>query len=187
MAGFRGSLADYSRKIVRSAEQKEKSSNERIRGYQDSALPTLEQELFSTAPVYKGLEKVLLAESLAEMQDVLEPNDETVKQALNGKSPEDRAQEVIDGTKLDDVAVRKQLYEGGQKAVEASTDPMIVMMRTVEPAAVAVHMRNEDDVDSVLRKNARHHCEDPLCTGRTQRSAGRDLHFAAELWRSEGL
>ncbi len=154
MAGFRGDLADYARTIVRSAQQKEKPSNERIRGYQDSALPTLEQKLFSTAPVYKGLEKVLLAESLAEMQDILGPNNETVKKALDGKSPEERAKEVIDGTKLDDVAVRKQLYEGGEKAVEASADPLIIMMRTIEPDAVAVHMRNEDDVDSVLRKNA---------------------------------
>jgi hypothetical protein len=154
MAGFRGELADYARKIVRSADQKEKPSNERIRGYQDSALPTLEQELFSTAPVYKGLEKVLLTESLTEMQEGLGPNNDTVKKALNGKSPEERAQEVIDGTKLDDVAVRKQLYEGGQKAVEASTDPLVVMMRTVEPDALAVHMRNEDDVESMLRKNA---------------------------------
>jgi hypothetical protein len=154
MAGFRGELADYARKIVRSAEQKQKPSNERIRGFQDSALPTLEQELFSTAPVYKGLEKVLLAESLTEMQDVLGANNETVKQALAGKTPEERAAEVVDGTKLDDVAVRKQLYEGGQQAVETSTDPMVVLMRTSEPAAVAVHMRNEDEVDSVLRKNA---------------------------------
>lgn len=154
MAGFRGDLADYARRIVRSAHEKEKPSNDRIRGYQDSALPTLEQELFSTAPIYKGLEKVLLAESLAEMQDVLGANNQTVKQALAGKSPEDRAKEVIDGTKLDDLAVRKQLYEGGEKAVEASNDPLIVMMRTVEPDAVAVHMRNEDEVDSVLRKNA---------------------------------
>ena len=154
MGGFRGSLADYARKIVRSAHEKEKPSNERIRGYQDSALPTLGQELFSTAPVYPGLEKVLLTESLTEMQQVLGPDNATVKKALAGKSPEERAKEVIDGTKLADVTVRKQLYEGGQKAAEASTDPLIVMMRTVEPDAVAVHTRSEDEVDSVLRKNA---------------------------------
>jgi hypothetical protein len=154
LAGFRGSLADYARTIVRAAGEKEKPSNERIRGYQDSALPSLEQRLFSTAPTYKSFEQVLLAESLAEMQDVLGANDATVKTALAGKTPEERAKEVIAGTKLDDVAVRKQLYEGGQPAVSASTDPLIVMMRAVEPDALAVHQKNEDEVESVLRKNA---------------------------------
>ncbi len=154
MGGFRGMLANYARTIVRAAGQKQKPSNERIRGYQDSALPTLEQRLFSTAPVYKSLEQVELAESLGEMRDVLGADNESVKIALAGKSPEERAKEVIESTKLNDVAVRKQLYEGGQAAVDASDDPMIVLMRSVEPAALAVHQRNEDDVDSVLRKNA---------------------------------
>ncbi len=154
LAGFRGRLADDARVIVRAAEQREKPSNQRIRGYQDSALPTLEQRLLSTAPIYKSLEEVQLAQSLAEMQQVLGANDASVKTALAGKSPEERAKEVIGGTKLDDVAVRKQLYDGGQTAVAASTDPLIVMMRAIEPDAVAVHQRNEDEVESVLRKNA---------------------------------
>ena len=154
LGGFRGTLANYGRIIVRAASERQKPSNERIRGYQDSALPTLQQRLFSTAPVYKSLERVGLADSLAEMRDVLGADNETVKIALAGKSPDDRAKEVIEGTKLDDVAVRKQLYEGGKAAVDASPDPMIVLMRSVEPAALAVRKRNEDDVDSVLRKNA---------------------------------
>lgn len=153
LAGFRGTLANYARTIVRAANEKEKPSNQRIRGYQDSALPTLEQRLFSTAPVYKSLEQVLLGESLAEMQDVL-GGDRVVRKALAGETPDERAAEVIAGTKLDDVAVRKQLYEGGKAAVDASTDPLIVMMRMVEPDAFALHQRNDDEVDSVLRKNA---------------------------------
>jgi hypothetical protein len=154
MAGFRGTLADYARKIVRAANEKQKLSNDRIRGYQDSMLPSLEQELYSTAPVYKSLEQTLLAESLTELKDVLGASNATVKTALAGKSPDERAKEVIDGTKLDDLAVRKQLYEGGKQAVDASNDPLIVMMRSVEPDAVTVHQRNEDEVESVLRKNA---------------------------------
>jgi len=154
LAGFRGTLADDARIIVRAAEQRQKPSNQRIRGYQDSALPTLEQRLFSTAPIYKSLDEVQLAASLAEMQQVLGAADASVKTALAGKSPEERAKEVTDGTKLDDVAVRKQLYEGGKQSVDASTDPLIVMMRAIEPDAEAVHQRNEDEVESVLRKNA---------------------------------
>jgi len=153
MGGFRGDLAIDARRIVRAAYQKQKPNNQRIRGYQDSQLPTMETELFSTAPIYKSLEQVLLTESLTEMRDELGADNSDVQKALAGKSPEDRAKELIDGTKLDDVAVRKQLYEGGMAAVEASTDPLIVLMRQIEPDAEAIHARDEDEVQSVLRQN----------------------------------
>src|SRR6185369_4855363 len=61
--------------------------------------------------------------------------------------------EAIANTKLDDAAVRKQLYEGGQAAVEASTDPLIVMMRAIDPDARAIRKQYEDQVDSVIRQN----------------------------------
>ena len=51
MGGFRGDLARYARYIVRAAYQKQMPSNQRMHDYQDSQLPTLEQRLFSTAPL----------------------------------------------------------------------------------------------------------------------------------------
>jgi len=153
LAGFRGELARYARTIVRASYEKQKPSNQRIRGYQDSALPTVEQRLFSTAPVYKSLDQLQLAESLTEMREYLGANNDVVKMALADKSPDERAKELIAATKLDDVAVRKQLYEGGKAAVDASTDPLIVLMRQVEPEAVALHQKDEDEVQSVLRRN----------------------------------
>lgn len=154
MGGFRGSLAVDARLLVRATEEKQKPNGERLRGYQDSGLPSLEQRLFSTAPVYKSLQRAQLTQSLTEMQQVLGADDEAVKAALAGKSPADRAKEVIEGTQLQDVAVRKQLYEGGKAAVDASTDPLIVMMRNVDPYARAVRKRYDDEVDPLLRKNA---------------------------------
>ncbi|MGB8886658.1 MAG: S46 family peptidase [Candidatus Korobacteraceae bacterium] len=153
LGGFRGDLAHYARDIVRAAAEKQLPSNQRIRGYQDSQLPTLEQRLFSTAPIYKPLEQVELSESLAEMQQVLGASNADVQKALAGKSPDERGKELIEGTKLEDVAVRKQLYQGGQAAVDASTDPLIVLMRQIDPDARAVHNQDEDQVQSVLRNS----------------------------------
>ncbi|MGC2110026.1 MAG: S46 family peptidase [Candidatus Korobacteraceae bacterium] len=153
LGGFRGDLARYARDIVRAAAEKPLPNNQRIRGYQDAQLPTLEQRLFSTAPIYKNLEQVLLSESLGEMQGVLGADNADVKKALAGKSPDERAQELISGTKLDNVAVRKQLYDGGQAAVDASTDPLIVLMRGIDPDARAVHNQDEDQVQAVLRQS----------------------------------
>ena len=100
MAGFRGDLARYARTIVRATTEKQKPSNQRIRGFQDSALPTVEQRLFSTAPVYKDLEQLQLTQSLKEMQQQLGASNEVVVMALAGKSPEERAKELIAGTQL---------------------------------------------------------------------------------------
>jgi len=99
------------------------------------------------------MDQVELAESLAEMQEALGANNVVVKMALSAKSPDERAKELIAGTRLDAVAVRKQLYEGGKAAVDASNDPLIVLMREIEPEASALHQRNEDEVESVLRRN----------------------------------
>ena len=101
--GFRGTLAGIARDLLRVTAEKPKPNGDRLREYRDSALPSLEQRLFSTAPVYKSLESNLLAESLAEMRDELGADNPTVKRVLGGKGPEARAKEIIAGTTLDDV------------------------------------------------------------------------------------
>ena len=153
LRGFNSDLAQYARWIVRAAEEKPKPNGDRLREYRDSALPSLEQKLFSSAPVYKNFETVLLGDSLAQMQDALGADNAAVKAALGGKSSDEVAKEVIGGTKLDDPAVRKQLYEGGKAAVDASADPLIVLMRNVDPAARAVRKRYDDEVDAVERRD----------------------------------
>jgi hypothetical protein len=150
---FYSELAVMARHLVRLAAEKPKPNGERLREYRDSALPSLEQRLFSTAPVYKNLQAATLGGSFAQMQEALGADDPVVKAVLNGKSPEEAAKELLSGTKLEDVALRKQLYEGGQAAIEASTDPLIVLMRNVDPQARAVRKRFDDEVDAVERRD----------------------------------
>ena len=56
----------------------------------------------------------------------------------------------MDGTKLTDVAFRKSLIDGGESAVQASTDPMIVAARRVDPISRATYIRSRDKYQSVL-------------------------------------
>ena len=150
---FGAGLPLTARLLVRAAEEKPKPNGDRLREFRDSALPSLEQQLFSTAPVYKSLETVLLADSLAEMRDALGKDNSDVQKVLNGRTPADAAKDIIAGTKLDDVAVRKQLYEGGQAAIAASNDPLIVAMRAIEPDALAARKQFDDKIDSVVRRD----------------------------------
>jgi hypothetical protein len=152
MRGLNSDLASYARTLVRAAEEKPKPNGGRLREYRDSALPSLEQHLFSSAPIYKNLETATLAIGLAQMQEAVGPEDPAVKTALNGKSPEEAAKTLIAGTKLDDVALRKQLYEGGKAAVDASADPLIVLLRAVDPEARETRKRFDDEVDAVVRR-----------------------------------
>ena len=152
MRGFNSHLAQMARTLVRVAVEKPKPNPERMREYRDSNLPSLEQQLFSTEPVYKNLETTLLADSLSEMQEALGKDNADVQKVLQARTPADAAKELIANSKLDDVAVRKQLYEGGQAAIDASTDPLIVTMRAVDPAARSVRKQFEDKVDSVVRR-----------------------------------
>jgi Peptidase S46 len=139
---FPSDLANIARHLVRAAVERTKPNGERLREYRDSALSSLEQQLFSPAPIYKSLETVLMTEYFAEAAQV---------EGSAGKSPESLAKGLIEGTRLDDVAVRKQLYEGGEAAIKASTDPLIVYMLSIDPKARAVRKRYDDEVDSVER------------------------------------
>ena len=149
---FRGDLPGIARTLVRAAAERSKPNGERLREFRDSALPSIEQGLFSTAPIYKSLDKVLLADSLAEAKEKM-PDDAVLKRILNGKSPAEVAANLIGGTKLDDVAFRKQLYKGGAAAVAASNDPLIVLMRDVDPEARAARKRYDDEVDAVVTRD----------------------------------
>jgi hypothetical protein len=151
LRGFNSELAYYARWIVRGTEEKTKPNEDRLREYRDSALPSLEQNLFSTAPIYKALDTVTFADSLAQMRDVLGADNPVVKKVLNGRTPEEAAKDIIGNTKLDDVGVRKQLYAGGPAAVKASTDPMIVLLRAIDAGARSVRKEYDDKVEAVER------------------------------------
>src|SRR6185437_1965538 len=132
MRGFNAGLAVYARDLVRGAEQRAKPNGERLREFRESALPSMEEQLFSTAPVYKNLETAELADALAGMREAMGADNAVVREALNGKTPEEQARYLMENSKLQDVAVRKELWNGGEAAIKASTDPLIVLMRQIE-------------------------------------------------------
>jgi hypothetical protein len=135
--------------LVQYAAEVQKPDGERLPGYHDSQLESLRFSLVSPAPVYLDMETARMAGSFQEALDELGPNDAWVKAALDGKSPLDAARAYIGGSKLADPAVRRQLLEGGEVAITASTDPLILLARRLDPALRAMLKENDEEVKSV--------------------------------------
>ena len=149
-AGFNSSLYGYARTLVRGAAERTRPNTDRLREYRDAALPRVAQRLGAPVPVYPQLEKLTLSFSFERMREWLGPDAPIVRQLLAKDSPDTLAARLVDGSKLADPALRKQLWEGGQAAVEASHDPMIELARAVDPEARAVRKRYEDQVEAPL-------------------------------------
>jgi len=152
-AGFYTPLYDVARTLVRLAAENQKPNSERLPEFTDARRASLELALFSPSPVYDDYEKLKLASSLALLQKEYGPTDPITQRVLQGKTPEVRAAELIDGTKLKDVEYRKQFAAGGVKAIEESNDPMIQLARSVDDEARAVRKRYEEEVVAVERAN----------------------------------
>ncbi|HEY2971027.1 MAG TPA: S46 family peptidase [Pyrinomonadaceae bacterium] len=152
-AGFNTPLFGYARTLVRLADENEKPDAQRLPEYMNTRRGALEAALYSTAPIYDDFEKMKLANSLAFMQSEYGPNHPLVKKVLKGKTPEARAAELIDKTKLKDVEYRKQVAIAGVRMTHSSDDPMIDLARDIDKEARAVRKRYEEEVVAVERAN----------------------------------
>jgi hypothetical protein len=127
----------------------EKPNEKRFREYRDANLPSQRFQLLSPAPAYPAMEEAVLAARLQTCLDSLGQGDPWVRAALGGKAPAAVAHELMSGTRLTDVAERKKLLDGGRAAVEASTDPLIVWARRIDPAYRDERRWYEDEVEIV--------------------------------------
>ena len=126
LAGLAVTLVTYVAEI-------RKPDGERLEGFHDSQLESLKLRLFSPAPIYPEMEIARMTSALEADVRELGPNDAWIKAVLDGRTPKDAANQTISGTKVGDAAFRKSLAEGGQTAVDASTDPLIAMARRIDP------------------------------------------------------
>src|SRR6185436_19318849 len=111
----------------------------------------LRAALEAKSPVYPELEAVKLSFSLERMREYLGPDHPVIKSVLGSKTPDQRAQELIAGSRLADPGVRTKLFEGGQAAVKASTDPMIALARQIDSEARRLRKIYEEEVEGPER------------------------------------
>jgi Peptidase S46 len=146
------SLAGTASTIVEYVAEVQKPDGERLPGFHDAQLESLKLRLFSRAPVYPELQKALMAGALEWDLSGAGPGDPFLKLVLEGRTPEQAAAALVDGTKLADAAFRRQLIDGGAAAVAASNDPMIVLARKLDPMHRELIKWSQENVQSVLQR-----------------------------------
>ena len=151
--GFSGRLFEIARALVRGAAERQKPDGQRLRELRESALPALEQRLFAKDPIHDQVEILLLGHSLAKLREHLGPDDPFVRKVLGKRSPQEYATELVNGSRLRSLGLRRALWSGGEAAVAASRDPMIELARRIDADGRAIRGRYEEQVEAVVRQN----------------------------------
>ncbi|MBN9121904.1 MAG: S46 family peptidase [Planctomycetes bacterium] len=158
--GFNSHSFSIARTLLRASEELAKPNADRLREFAEARLPSLKFQLMSDEPIYEDFETLKLADGLQFLAITLGPDSDLVKKVLAGKSPRERAYELISGTKVRDPKVRAQLWadieaaakEGKPYDLAKLNDPMIEVARLVDPASRAVRKRFENEVDEPKRQ-----------------------------------
>ena len=151
-AGFHSDLFDYAHALVRAAAERQLPNEQRLREYADSNLPKVAAQVRAEEPIYPELEELRLSYSLDKMREFLGPDDPMVRKLLAQDSPDSLARKLISGTKLGDVNVRQQLWDGGAQALAQSQDPMIRLARDIDPEMRVIRKAYEDTVQAPVAR-----------------------------------
>jgi hypothetical protein len=149
-AGFNTILFRYARLLLRGADERAKPNTERLHEFTDTNLPRIEQQLYARVPIYAEVETLTLSFSLQRMREWLGPDYPLIRRLLAKESPEALATRVVAETKLDDPAVRKQLWQRGKSGLDDSRDPMIELARAIDGDARAIRKQIENEVEAPI-------------------------------------
>ncbi len=136
--------------IVQYVAEVKKPDGERLPGFHDAQLKSMQFQLLSPAPIHLSTEKLFMDSALKLAGEKLGKDDAYVQAIVQGRDVDETVNSLVDGTKLTDPAARKALLDGGEATVAASTDPMIEAARRVDPIVRATERRLRDTISSVL-------------------------------------
>jgi hypothetical protein len=143
-------LFSYARMIVQYVSEIKKPDGERLQGYHEAGLQSLMLQLLSPAPISKEGEKLNMSTALKLAVEKLGADDLYLHTLLQGGDVDAVVNTLVDGTKLSDPAFRKSLIDGGEAAVKASTDPMIVAALRTDPIVRASQERMRNTIASAI-------------------------------------
>lgn len=148
---FDSRLFKIARHLYRLSEELPKEDAKRLSEYRSANLESLKFQLFSPAPISKEYEQMKLSGSLYFLVEQLGAEHPSVRRVLGPMSVPDAAAHLIKDTKLDQVAFRQRLFNGGAKAVTGSEDSMVEFMPAID--GIARKLRQQyDELDEIQQQ-----------------------------------
>ncbi|HTF95564.1 MAG TPA: S46 family peptidase [Cellvibrio sp.] len=149
-----GSLSQqvtWARNLVRGTAEREKPDAERLREFSQASLPAVQAGLLAETPLYPEFEQLKLSWSLSKLRERLGVDNPVVKRILGKESPESFAKNIVNNSKLGDVALRKQLWDGGAAAVNKSDDPAIALARLLDEYGRKLREQYDHQIEPVQK------------------------------------
>jgi hypothetical protein len=145
-AGGVSTLYGWAVTLVRGAQERAKPSDQRLPEYAESRLPGVQARLLAERPVYPDLEQIQVEWWLSKAREWLTADDPRIKTLLGAESPEQLAHRIVSQTTIADVNVRRALWQGGLAAIQASTDPLIRYVLSIQEPTRAIRREWEERV-----------------------------------------
>ncbi|MBI2516050.1 MAG: S46 family peptidase [Opitutae bacterium] len=127
-----GSLLGLARTLFRAPTEFAKPDRERFEEFHEAGRTALELGVFSAKPIYDDYETVVLTNYLTALAMELGASDPVVLAALGGQAPSVRAAALVHGTRLKDIAFRRQLWAMTPAQVAQVDDPLIAFVRVLD-------------------------------------------------------
>jgi Peptidase S46 len=153
--GFGGgsTLLQLGAGVVRVATESGKPDSARLIQYRGAGLDQIRAQITQPIPIDTAFERLAIAAQLRAAQSELAANDPFLQVALHGRTPDAVAADLVRNTKVGDLAFRQSLLQGGTAAINASTDPLIVWVRGVDPLAREVTTR-ANTLNAIIATNS---------------------------------
>jgi regulator of RNase E activity RraB len=146
---FNSSSFGTAQTLLRYADEMKKDAKDRLPEFAETRLPSLKRSLLSPVPIEADYEILKLADSLSQFAIAYGADHEMVKKVLAGKSPQERAYDLVSGTKVNDLETRTKWFEGKEAP---DSDPMIAFAKLVDEPMRAIRKKMETEVDEPKRQ-----------------------------------
>ncbi len=148
---FMGPLVSYGQILLRVRQEPQAPDGKRPRGLNDSEREALEGWLLAPTPMNLDWEAQALRIYFELLFEHLPSGEPVVKMALDGKTTRERADELVRGTQLGNPAFRKKLYEADSATFADVRDPLLDLLRDMEPEFRRIGLSYEADKDRLAQ------------------------------------